>query len=255
MSTAGDAGGAGPERAWCEALPANGTDVVLDREESGHLVRVRRVGEGDDVVLFDGRGALRRGRLVGADARAARVHVLGPYPARHPVRDLEVRASLPEPSRADDLVAALAELGVRRFVALACRRTPPGRDDLLRRRLARFARAAREALKVNGLAQALEVHPEPRPFAAALEGRGWLLDTAPGLPPLGACVAAATAGPLVLWVGPEGGFAPDEREAAHAAGLGLASLGGAALRTATAAVAAAAVVLASAPPTRPEATV
>ena len=91
-------------------------------------------------------------------------------------------------------------------------------------------------------------------YIAPAEGRGWLLDTAPGLPALGACVAAAPAGPLVLWVGPEGGFAPDEREAAHAAGLGLASLGGAALRTATAAVAAAAVVLASAPASRADGT-
>jgi len=113
--------------------------------------------------------------------------------------------------------------------------------------LPRFARAAREALKVNGLAQALEVHPGPVRFEEALAGRGWLLDTAPGLPPLAACAVAAPSGPLVLWVGPEGGFAPEEREAAHAAGLGVASLGGAALRTATAAAAAAAVVLAAGP--------
>lgn len=245
MSTAGAARGAGPERAWHPDLGDASSEVTLDREESAHLVRVRRVAGGDDVVVFDGRGTLRAGVLVVADPRAARVRLGDAYPAREPLRALEVRASLPEPARADDLVAALAELGVARLTPLVCARTPPGRDGLLERRAARFERAAREALKVNGLAHALQVGTSPVPFLEALEGEGWLLDTEPGLPLLGACVAGAEAGPAVLWVGPEGGFHDDELAAAYAAGRTRASLGGAALRTGTAALVASGVVLAT----------
>ena len=144
-------------------------------------------------------------------------------------------------------MAALAELGVTRLTALTCARTPPGRDGLLARRGERFARAAREALKVNGLAVAMEVGAAPVPFLEALEGPGWLLDTAPDLPLLGACVGARPPGPVALWVGPEGGFAEAELAAAHAAGLVRASLGGGALRTGTAAVVAAGLVLATPP--------
>ncbi len=247
MSTAGDRAGAGPERAYGAPLPPPGGELLLDRDESAHLVRVRRVAAGEEVVVFDGCGGLVRATLCEADPRGARVRVLAPYPARAPVRPVEVRASLPEPARADDLVATLAELGVVRLVAIRCARTPEGRGDLLRRREARFARAAREALKVNGVARPLEIVPTERAFADALEGVGWLLDTAPDCPPLGPPAVEAGPGLRVLWVGPEGGFTDGERALARAAGIPFASLGGAVLRASTAAAVAAAVLLAAGP--------
>jgi 16S rRNA (uracil1498-N3)-methyltransferase len=66
-----------------------------------------------------------------------------------------------------------------------------------------------------------------------------LLDTEPGLPPLG----QLDPGPrLLLVVGPEGGFSAREREAAAAAGFLAASLGRGVLRTETAGIAALAIV-------------
>ena len=55
MATAGDRRGPGPERAYVCPLPPAG-EVRLGPEESRHLVRVRRVAAGSEVVLFDGRG-------------------------------------------------------------------------------------------------------------------------------------------------------------------------------------------------------
>ena len=107
MATSGDKRGAGPERAYAPELPAAG-EVVLDAEESAHLVRVRRVEAGAEVALFDGRGATRRARLLTADPRAARLVVLGEGADRAPRRALIVAASIPEPARADELVEALA---------------------------------------------------------------------------------------------------------------------------------------------------
>lgn len=247
MATAGGTRGSGPERAWCARLPERG-EVALDAEESAHLVRVRRVAAGDEVVLFDGQGATRRAVLRAADARAARLEVLGPAPDRQPSRRLVVAASIPEPGRADELVEGLAWLGVACWVPLACTRTPAGRLDLPARRAARWQRIAREAAKGNGCARLLEVVAPQRLEAllAALPAAGArLLDPDPSAPVLLDCLPPAGDLPWLL-VGPEGGFVDAEVAAAAGAGLARARLGSPALRVEQAALAAAALALARA---------
>lgn len=241
MATAGDARGAGPERAYAPDLPASG-EVRLDAEESAHLVRVRRVAAGAEVVLFDGRGATRRARLLTADPRAARLLVLGEAADRAPRRALTLAASIPEPARADDLVEALAWLGVARWVPLLCARTPAGRATLVGRRAERWQRLAREAAKGNGRSLLLAVGAPTRleelldaPPAAGLV----LLDPDPSAPRLLDLLAGREPLPWLL-VGPEGGFTAAEVEAARAAGAPTASLGATALRVEVAAQAAAA---------------
>jgi 16S rRNA (uracil1498-N3)-methyltransferase len=243
MATAGRGPGAGPERAWAFPLPGAG-DVTLTPEESHHLVKARRVREGEHVVLFDGEGGSVHGRLVTADARAAVVRVDGVHPDREPARALTLCVSLPEAGRADALVSALAELGVSVLRPLCCARTPPERTALASRRADRWLRLAREAAKVNGRSRLLRVEA-PVAFAACLrEGppRPLLLEPDPDLPSLAARLPDR--GPLpTLLVGPEGGFTDEERAAAGGAGVDAVRLGVAALRTGTAAVAAAAVAL------------
>ena len=156
MATAGAARGSGPERAFAPLLPATG-EVRLDAEESAHLVRVRRVAVGDEVALFDGRGATRLARLLTADARGALLLVLGEGADRAPRRALTVAASIPEPARADELVESLAWLGVACWVPLLCARTPANRAALVERRAARWARLVREAAKGNGRSLLLEL--------------------------------------------------------------------------------------------------
>lgn len=242
MATAGGARGSGPERAYCAPdLPVTGR-VVLDPEESAHLVRSRRVRPGETVVLFDGRNATRRGRLLEAAPRAAVVEIEGDYPDRRPARALRLAVSLPEGGRADRMVAALAELGVAEFAALQCTRTPPGRKRLVDRRAERWARLAREAAKVNGCSRLLAVGV-PLQFEEAIAAGAVLLDPDPAAPALAASLGDDPSPPWIL-VGPEGGFTQEEVQAALTVGARTARLGDVALRTDTAAVAAAAVALA-----------
>lgn len=246
MATAGGARGPGPERAFAPELPEAGR-VVLDAQESAHLVRSRRVRPGETVVLFDGRRATRRGRLVDADPRAAVVEIQGDYPDRAPDRVVRLAASLPESGRADRMVSTLAELGVAEFAPLSCARTPPARAARAAGRAARWARLAREAAKVNGCARVLQVHP-PLDFAAAVQAGAVLLDPDPAAPALDRVLGDARETPWLL-VGPEGGFTGQELREAAARGTPVAGVVASALRTETAAAAAAAVALAwRAPP-------
>jgi len=245
VATAGDAPGAGPERAYAPELPAEGR-VVLAADESRHLLRVRRVRLGDEIVLFDGRGGSRRARLVEADPAGAVAELGGSYPDRTPPRDVVLAVSPPEAARADEMVAALAELGVRRLLPLATRRTPRGRIEAAVRRGARWARLAREAAKVNGASRCLEIGP-PTDLAGVLSAAPAcvLLDPDPGVEPLSHLLVEGP--PPWLLVGPEGGFDDEERRLALHSGARRARLGTTALRTGTAAVSAAVVVLASVP--------
>ena len=63
--------------------------------------------------------------------------------------------------------------------------------------------------------------------------------------PLGVALRTRAGRPLTLLVGPEGGFSPDERESALAAGFALARLGSLVLRTELAGAAALGAVLAA----------
>ena len=247
MATSGAGRGPGAERAWHAPLPNSGR-VTLTPEESTHLVRVRRVRAGDEVVLFDGAGVTRRARLLEAEPRGAVLEVEGDAPDREPARRLTLAVSLPEPPRADELVLALAWLGVSRLVPLVCERTPRGRADLAVTRRARWERIVREAAKGNGRSRVLEV-ADAVPLARltqALPSEGCvLLDPDPRAPRLSAFLPER--GPLPwLLVGPEGGFTASEVSAAQAVGATVARLTETALRIELAAVTAAALTLGNA---------
>ncbi|MEC9227629.1 MAG: RNA methyltransferase PUA domain-containing protein, partial [Verrucomicrobiota bacterium] len=49
--------------------------LVLDPRESHHLVRVFRARESANVEVLDGMGTCFKGRLVAADAKAARIEI------------------------------------------------------------------------------------------------------------------------------------------------------------------------------------
>ena len=247
MATAGDRRGAGAERAFCAPLPASGT-VTLTPDESLHLVRARRVREGEVVVLFDGAGRTAFARLAAANPRGATLTVEGPAPDREPARLVGVAVALSASGRADDLVARLAEMGVSLFVPLVSERGAADPRAAAEKRTERWARLAREAAKVNGRSRLLEVAPPmplqdvPRWAASRPEAYSCVcLDPDPSAPGLLRVLATAKA-PLLL-VGPEGGFSAAEAEALSAAGVPRATLGPCVLRTETAALAAAAAAL------------
>ena len=247
MATRGDGRGVGHERAFVTTLPAGG-QVVLDAEESRHLLRSRRAQPGDTIVLFDGQGNGRFAELLDGDGRTATLVVGDPAPSREPPRAVRIACSLPEAGRADDLVALLAELGVAELQPILCARTDPRRAALPGRRANRWQRLIREAAKVNGCHQFLVVH-DTRPLAAfladAAAGDAVLLDPDPDAPALIDALPAAGALPWLV-IGPEGGFTDAELVAARSREHLVSRLGACALRVGTAAVSAAAVALARA---------
>jgi len=214
-----------------------GGRVTFDADESRHLSRVLRLRPGDTVIASDGAGRDYTVRLeaVGEAARGTVIAEAAGVP-ESPLAITLVQG-VPKGNKMEAIVRAATELGVTRFRPALCERTivrlEPAR---WRDRARRWQRVAREAAKQSGRAIVPEVEL-PRPLAECL---GTAADLAlclweGGGEPLGTLLAgAATARSATVVVGPEGGLALAEVEAARAAGLRIVSLGHRILRTETA---------------------
>jgi 16S rRNA (uracil1498-N3)-methyltransferase len=232
-------------RLFVDAALAAGAAVPLDARQANYLVNVLRLGEGDHVLVFNGRDGEWRAALQ-ATGRKAWQLVAGertrPQPP-HP--DLHYLFAPLKHARLDYMVEKAVEMGAGRLTPVITRHTQVTRVNLERMRA-----NAIEAAEQCGIL-ALPLIDAPRPLAdvlagwVAAEGRRRLIfcdEGEAGADPVGTLGKLPPA-PLAVLVGPEGGFAEDERARLRAAPFVTAiSLGPRILRADTAAVAALAVV-------------
>ena len=65
-------------RFYVPALGPGGRAAALPEDEANHLTRVMRLGAGDDIAVFDGRGREYRARVVSAARGRVQVEVVEP---------------------------------------------------------------------------------------------------------------------------------------------------------------------------------
>ena len=219
-------------------LPSVGETLALDRDEAKHAVGVRRLGAGDGVTVFDGSGGIAQAAITGDRDRDGNplVRVTASGRQERTGRDVVVGVAPPKGDRLSTLLDMLGQLGVTAIVPLDTRHGVVDADGINRTRAARILL---EACKQSRSAWIPELRPatSPEAFArdAAADGRTVLL-AHPGGEPMPAARPARAA----IAVGPEGGFAQQEVDAACAAGARPVDLGPTILRVETAAVAMAA---------------
>ncbi len=225
--------------------PRPGDVVTLDSQEAHHLRGVLRGAEGRDWCLVDGHGRRYTARPA-AGGRGDGLEILAVV--TDPREDLPPRLTLAcavVKGRHFELALEKAvELGAHRVLPLATARgvIEPGEG-----RRARWEALLRAALKQCGRCRLPEL-AEPLPLGAALAacagddlyaglapdereaGHG---EAAPGGD--GAAAADPAAG-RALFIGPEGGWTPDELRQLAAAGARALDLGPFTLRTETAAI-------------------
>jgi 16S rRNA (uracil1498-N3)-methyltransferase len=196
--------------------------------------RVLRLRDGDEIVLLDGAGNEARCRVEGAECVVESRGVA----AGEPSHRLTVWQALLRGDHLEPVIRHGTEIGIARFGLLVAERCVA--RELSAKRLERLRAIAREAAEQSERGIVPSVDPPISlgdALAATSAGSILLYERNAGsrlteLPP-----------PPDLFIGPEGGFAPDEVAAAERAGLGVAGLGPRILRSETVAVAAAAVVL------------
>ena len=214
-------------------LPAAGQKARVSKEESAHA-RARRLRPGDPVVLFDGGGGEALAVVTALDASGAEVLVEELLPARDTASGVALLIAGLRAERLAWLAEKATELSADRLTLVVTARTQSFRAS--RDALERLERVAREAAKQCEAARWPSISG-PIPFAAALledpASQRLFLD-AEGEP----FPSALSARPVILLVGPEGGWTDAERGAARAQGWTPAALPAGKLRAETAAVAA-----------------
>lgn len=227
--------------------------VVLGKEEAAHIAKVLRMQPGDTVVVFDGSGVdytvrlteITLGEVVGTILYSGRSETEPPF-------ELTLVQGIAKGDKMDLVIQKGVEIGVSRFIPLRAARSISVPDDVkAAERVKRWNRIAMESCKQSGRSRVPSVEPVQGLSAvlASLADRPAILffegDRVLGLRQVlaGLKERVKNTGSLTIIIGPEGGFADHEVEAAGQAGVILAGLGPRILRTETAGMAAAAMIL------------
>lgn len=219
-----------------------GAELVLPEAASAHLVRVLRQEPGDACTLFNGDGNDYQARIISIGKRETRLLVgsSAPVDRESPLRVVLLQG-IARGEKMDLILQKATELGVHEVRPLFSDRSEVKLDGpRAEKRLAHWRSVVVSACEQSGRAA---VPPVLAP--AALDA---VLD---GLPEVGlrlildpegsvtfASLAADARQPLVLAVGPEGGWSDRDREQLVRAGFQGLRLGPRILRTETAGLAA-----------------
>ncbi len=219
--------------------------AILTREQSHYLRHVLRLRTGDRVEIFDGEGGGYSGtvRIHGTETRVEAISRLSK--ADEPQRPLILAQALIKADRFEWVLQKGTELGVDKFIPLETRFCDARVSKVrIEGRMERWGRIVREAsrqscrftipeictpMNLQSLLSLEELSRYKGLFLYENAADRWdgTVTDAPG---------------HVLCIGPEGGWHPDESDAAAAAGFTLFSLGPRILRAETAALAAVALI-------------
>ena len=233
-------------RLFLESDLRAGEDVDLDRTQANYLLNVLRLPSGASIHVFNGRDGEWRAEIAGTGRKAATLCPREQVRPQSAPADLDYLFAPLKHARLDYMVQKAVEMGAGRLKPVFTRRTVASRVNLERMRA-----NAIEAAEQRGILAVPDILPdEPLEQALlALEADRLLVlcdEEAPVADPLVALGGQARGRPCALLIGPEGGFAPEERTMLLARENVLRlSLGPRILRADTAAVAALAVMQAA----------
>lgn len=219
-----------------KTLPREGT-VTLPSTESAHAIKVLRLKPGDELLLMDGKGAVAHA-ILQAPPGNRRMHeavcaidsvTVTPRPTRY----VHLYVAPPKSKNYDLVLKSATELGVSRITPILCRygvAKPDGigQDTYDNPLIAALKQSANpwlpELEAVTGVAEAVE-RSGPFGYFGAVPRAGEALPESPWDRP---------EGETSLWIGPEGGFAPEEEEMLRGHGLRPLTVGDWILRVETA---------------------
>jgi len=211
--------------------------VELGVEETRHLRDVLRLGIGDEVSVFNGRGHEFACKIQSIGKRSAQLRVqevIEPAAPESPL-DLTVAATVIPGEKYDLIVQKSVELGVSMLIPMTTLRCEVKPADAAKR-LERWQRIAMEATKQCGRAQLMKV-TAPRDFKEMLDDlaiNSVLFSERDGQPFDKLQVDRSS---LTILYGPKGGWDDAELDLARQRGVSIVTFGGRILRAETAAIA------------------
>ncbi len=221
--------------------------VVLSGPLAHQLCHVLRLEAGAHIALLDDSGWEYAAELLHVTPQRTEAHIIArTRPDTEPRVRVTLYQALVSEQKLDWVLQKGTELGVSAFVPVVTARSLPARAGVSK--LARWRRILTEAAEQSGrtrlptvaapqlLTGCLPPPPETLALMGVADGECTPLpEVLRGVPQRSASLA--------LFIGPEGGFAPDEVERARAVGVRMVSFGPRTLRTETAGLAAVAALM------------
>lgn len=197
-------------RLYVDANLDPGSAIPLSRDQANYLINVMRRGAGDLVLVFNGRDGEWRARIEIAGKRQASLVLENQSRAQSGGPDLHYLFAPLKRSRLDYMVQKATELGVALLQPVLTRHTIAERVNGDRMR-ANVIEAAEQCgiLRIPTIAASERLD---RALASWDPARRLIFcdEGAPIADPI-AALREIVPGPLAVLVGPEGGFAPEER--------------------------------------------
>lgn len=227
---------------YLDTLDARETSIELSGDEARHAVTVRRLKQGEEVSVTNGRGLTGFGKVIVSGVRPPRLSLdISRYETETRAMHIHLAASLPKGDRQRVMLDMATQAGMDSFTPLVSQRTVSkegkhATDKWQRICLEAMKQSRRSWLPVVQSAASLKdfldsVTGTTQIFVASIHGK-----TVRQLP------SADRGAEVVILVGPEGGFTEAEMTLIQKAGAIELNLGQAILRTETAAVLATAMI-------------
>ncbi len=216
-----------------------------------HISKVLRLGPGDEIGLVDTAGREFAARIREITGKEAFCDIITERAVvTEPPVEVVLYQGLPKGDKMDLVIQKGTEVGVSRIVPVICERTIVKLDERKAAgRHARWQRVAEEAAK-QSRRTVVPVVTEPLTFAGAVSQipsdvlgiLPWEEEQSVGIKDV-LKGSGLTGKRAAVFIGPEGGFTPEEARLARSAGVLTVSLGPRIMRTETAGIVTAAIIL------------
>ena len=217
-----------------------GSLIYIDGQEARHILNVMRLRENDKVVVFDGTGKEYTGFIKKTKPKSLTVEIITTRAPRiDTIPEITLAQAIPKKEKMDYRIEKATELGVHTIIPLVTERTIVRfENDKAIERIARWKKIVVATAKQCGRADVPQIK-DVRKFYNVIDSVN-KFDMA-----LMACLSEDTiafkeaipdfkTGKIIVFIGPEGDFTPDEILMARDTSCKLISLGSRTLKSDTA---------------------
>jgi len=227
------------------------TASLTDSAQLHHLKDVLRLKVDDEVNVSDGAGNDYSGVITAISKKQAAIKVTLKKTALNPSLKLTIACAIPKGSRLDEVIDHLTQLGVARIIPMLTERVVVKLDSAgAESRLKRWRKIAQSAARQSQQTRIPVIEPVADFEDVVLNSKDYDLKLIPNLTGerrlIKDVLAESRPKNIIVLIGPEGDFTPEEVALAQRNGFIAISLGDTVLRVATAAIAAASYIKLSA---------
>jgi 16S rRNA (uracil1498-N3)-methyltransferase len=220
------------------------TTSITDSEQVHHLKDVLRLKVGDKVTLFDSEGSEVGCRIMSLEKKQVNLEVNSRTEPETGKVTIAIGCAVPKGPKMDDIIDKLTQLGVDIIIPLLTERVIVKLEENKENRLERWRKIALSAAEQSQRNRLPSISPITTFKDLIQEAAKYDLKLIPNLEGARKSIRAVIPYPLpssiLVLIGPEGDFSPEEVLEAQQAGFIPVSFGNNILRVDTAAIAAAA---------------